>query len=111
MPKSTTPSIRAPEQLADAAALRASMMEAVGDDLAAVGGPAFARRLEILREQLQIQRQRVEVVLDLMDDPPREFGEFEVLLVHGLTLRQPACGLQSFRRPPPTPRRKVSFCQ
>ena len=39
---------------------------------------------EILGEQLQIQRKRVEVVLDLVDEPTREFGQFEVLplIVH-----------------------------
>ena len=45
--------------------------------------PRGLRVLEVLGQQLQVQREGVEVVLDLVDEPAGEFREFEVLRLAG----------------------------
>ena len=57
-----------------------------GEPRDAVEGAALARRLgvlEVLGEELQVERERAEVVLDLVDEPAGEFGEFGVLRGRG----------------------------
>ncbi len=54
-----------------------------GEPRDAVEGAALARGLgvlEVFGEQLEVERQGADVVLDLVDEPAREFGQFAVLL-------------------------------